>query len=84
MDNKKFWMFAVICILVAALYFILPVDFIPDLIVGIGWIDDLVVSLLGLAGLIVSVLGACGVLPTPQRADGWQRDYENYGDYREC
>ena len=83
MENKKLWWVAVLCIIIAVVYFILPVDFIPDLIVGIGWLDDLLVSILGLAGLLVSVLGAFGVLPTAQRADGWQRDYDNYGEYRE-
>ncbi len=83
MEKKKLWWIAALCIIVAVLYFVLPVDFIPDLIVGIGWLDDLLVSILGLGGLVMSVLGAFGVLPTPQRADGWQKDYDNYGEYRE-
>ena len=83
MEKKNLWWIAALCIVIAVVYFILPVDFIPDLIAGIGWLDDLLVSILGLAGLVVSVLGAFGVLPTAQRTDGWQRDYDNYGEYRE-
>ena len=60
-----------------------PVEIIPNLLVGIGWLDDLPVSILGLGGLVMSVLGAFGVLPTPPRTDSRQRDYDNYGEYRE-
>ncbi len=31
------------------LYFLSPIDFLPDLFPGIGWLDDLVVLFVGLA-----------------------------------
>ncbi len=77
--NKKFWIFAAICVVVAILYVISPIDAIPDLVMVIGWIDDLVVALLGLAGLTVNILFALGVLPAP----GSNGYCEQYGEYRE-
>ena len=77
--NKKFWIFAAICVAVAILYVISPIDAIPDLIMVIGWIDDLVVALLGLAGLTVNILLAFGVLP----ASGNNGYSEQYGEYCE-
>ena len=40
---KHLWKVALI--ILAALYIIFPIDFIPDIIPVIGWIDDIVVSL---------------------------------------
>ena len=81
MENKKFWIIALVCLVVAAVYIVLPVDLIPDIIVVIGWLDDIVVSLLGLAGILVNVLWAMGVLPAP---GGYEATYqEGYGEYRE-
>ena len=88
-ENKKFWWIAGICLLVAVVYFVLPVDVIPDLIAGIGQLDDLVIGLLGLAGITMNVLWALGVLPAPGQeyaeeqyaGDGY---YDSaYGEYRE-
>lgn len=77
--NKKFWIFAAICVVVAVLYVVSPIDAIPDLVMVIGWLDDLVVALLGLAGLTVNILLALGVLTTPEN-NGY---CEQYGEYRE-
>ena len=77
--NKKFWIFAAICVVVVILYVISPIDAIPDLVMVIGWLDDLVVALLGLAGLTVNILFALGVLPAPEN-NGY---CEQYGEYRE-
>lgn len=42
----KHW--GMIIALLAVLYIISPIDFIPDFIPFLGWIDDLVVLLIGL------------------------------------
>lgn len=36
-----------IAIGVAAIYFLVPTDVIPDVIAGVGWIDDAVIFALG-------------------------------------
>ena len=84
--SKRFWVIAIVCIATVLLYFILPIDAIPDIIAGIGWLDDLVFGLLGLAGLLVNVLWALGVLPAPGSSGTNYYDTENYagyGEYRE-
>ena len=78
--NKKHIIIAVACIVVAILYFLFPVDFIPDLIVFIGWLDDLFVGILGLVGLAVNIIMALSVLPTSAACTG----YDGYGEYREA
>ena len=84
MDNRKFWLIAVICILAAFVYFAFPIDVIPDLVAGIGWLDDLVVALCGLAGLLVNVFWALGILPAPGMNRAYEQNmYEEYGEYRE-
>ena len=37
----------IILFLLAILYIVSPIDFIPDFIPGIGWIDDIIVGLIG-------------------------------------
>ena len=39
-------------LLVAIVYFIVPTDFIPDVIPALGWIDDIVAILLAIANAI--------------------------------
>ena len=69
------------------LYFVVPVDFVPDLIAGIGWIDDLIISICGLGGLVLNICWALGVRPAPgNNDDGYEDDYNydgEYGYYRE-
>ena len=78
--NKKFWLFAALCLIIAGIYIVSPIDAIPDLIAVIGWIDDILVSLLGLAGLTVNILWATGVLSAPS-PNGYTQG--EYGEYRE-
>lgn len=42
-------MIGIIVLILAAIYIISPIDFIPDFIVGIGWLDDFLVLLMALA-----------------------------------
>ena len=79
--NKKFFIIAAVCILVAILYFLFPFDAIPDLITLVGWLDDLLVGIFGLAGLTVNILWALGILPAPGGYAG--DDYRKYGEYHE-
>lgn len=39
----------VIILVLVALYFILPVDAIPDVLVGLGQVDDIIVFAIGVA-----------------------------------
>ena len=78
--NKKFWLFAGLCLVIALAYVFSPIDGIPDFIAVVGWIDDLVASLLGLAGLTVNILWALGMLPAPG-SDRYEN--EQYGEYQE-
>ena len=74
-------MIALVCLVAAVVYIVLPVDMIPDIIVVLGWLDDILVSLLGLAAIVVNVLWAIGVLPAP---GCYQAEYQDgYGEYRE-
>lgn len=85
MDKTKFGLIAGICLIAAVVYFVIPVDMIPDLIAGIGWLDDILVSLLGLAGIAVNLLWAFGILPVPGENYGNGDSYyeDGYGEYRE-
>jgi uncharacterized membrane protein YkvA (DUF1232 family) len=47
MDARK--IVGIIVLILAAIYIISPIDFIPDVIVGIGWVDDFLVLLMALA-----------------------------------
>jgi uncharacterized membrane protein YkvA (DUF1232 family) len=46
MKDKKVPFFKKGLILISLLYFILPVDIVPDFIIGLGWLDDATVAAL--------------------------------------
>ena len=46
MENKKY---LIIAIIVSVVYFVLPIDLIPDFIVGLGQIDDIMVAVISFA-----------------------------------
>ena len=80
-ENKKYFLFAVGCVVVAIIYFFFPIDFIPDFIALIGWLDDLLVGILGLVGLTVNILWATGIMPAPANNNG--NTYATYRAYQE-
>ena len=79
--NNKFYLIAAGCIVVAIIYFFVPIDFIPDLIVLVGWLDDLLVGILGLVGLTINILWATGVIPAPENNS--DNTNATYGTYQE-
>ena len=82
MKKSIFWIIAAVCMVVGIAYFILPGDFIPDLIVFVGWLDDLLVNLLTLAGIAVNVCFALGILPLKRKEPEYATGGE-YGYYEE-
>ena len=38
-DKKKFFMVALACVVAGFVYWVLPIDLLPDFISGIGWVD---------------------------------------------
>lgn len=42
----------IITLIVVALYFIMPVDAIPDALVGLGQVDDIIVFAVGVATML--------------------------------
>jgi uncharacterized membrane protein YkvA (DUF1232 family) len=42
--DKKVPLYKKGMILLSLLYFILPIDIVPDFIIGLGWLDDAVVA----------------------------------------
>ncbi len=50
-----------VAILLSAIYFISPIDFIPDILIGLGWIDDALVAF----GLISYAANSKFSLPVP-------------------
>lgn len=47
-DNNWNKFFAILLIIVAVVYDINPVDFVPDVAVVVGWIDDIVITLISI------------------------------------
>ena len=87
-DNKKYFGIAALCFAIAFLYLVVPIDFIPDIVAGIGWLDDAVIGLCGLAGIALNIFWALGVLPAPggNNYDDYEdEEYsgETYGNFRE-
>lgn len=53
--NPKAGFFAKTFMLLAVLYVIMPLDFVPDVAVVIGWIDDLIALLGAGTGLLLAL-----------------------------
>lgn len=43
----------IITLIVVALYFVLPVDAIPDALIGLGQLDDIIVFAVGIAAMLL-------------------------------
>ena len=53
-EKRRFFIIAIVCVVVTILYCVLPIDLIPDFITGIGWLDDLIFGAIGFIGSVVS------------------------------
>ena len=87
-EKSKYWLVALAFIVVAFLYWVLPVDLLPDFFSGIGRVDDVLFALIGFIGSMVNFfigLGL-GVKLTPAREERlrWEEEYrQTYGAYGE-
>ena len=52
-NNTRNKIFATIIILIALIYDISPVDFVPDIAPFIGWIDDIVITLISVINVYI-------------------------------
>lgn len=87
-EKSKYWLVALAFVVVAFLYWVLPIDVLPDFITGIGWIDDLLFALTGfIGGMVNFFIGlSLGVKLTPAREERlrWEDEYrQTYGAYQE-
>ncbi|MCR4815341.1 MAG: DUF1232 domain-containing protein [Lachnospiraceae bacterium] len=87
-EKSKYWLVALAFVVVAFLYWVLPIDVLPDFITGIGWIDDLLFALTGfIGGMVNFFIGlSLGVKLTPAREERlrWEDEYrQTYGTYQE-
>lgn len=80
MKKKKGLIITFIILFVLA-YLISPVDFIPDVVAGLGQIDDLLVILAGLSGVIGTFL--YDKESTKEVENTYTTDSEYKGSYKE-
>ena len=74
--NKRFWVIAIVCIAAVLLYFILPIDIIPDFIPVAGYTDDLAAIVWGVYCIAKSI--------TPEiKAQAAAKLHEWFGDFDE-
>ena len=87
-EKRRFFIIAIVCVVVTILYCVLPIDLIPDFITGIGWLDDLIFGAIGFIGSVVSFfigLGT-GLHLSKVREDQirFEEDFrQTYGSYQE-
>ena len=60
-SNKKYFRIAGACVLFGILYWLMPIDLLPDFISGIGWVDDLIFALIGFIGGMVNFFIGLGL-----------------------
>lgn len=60
-NNKKYYVFATVCVLAGLLYWGLPIDFLPDFIGKIGYADDLILGIILLIAAVVSFFTGLGL-----------------------
>jgi len=53
-DDNWNKLFAIILIIIALIYDINPIDFIPDIAPFIGWIDDVVITLISIINAYIN------------------------------
>lgn len=87
-EKKTFFIIAIVITVITFLYCILPIDFIPDFITGIGWLDDLLFVLFGFIGSLTNFFIGLGLGKSLAKEDPQPVMYEEnfgpaYGSYRE-
>ena len=87
-EKKRFFIIALVCVAAALLYWVCPIDLLPDFITGIGWVDDLIFGLIGFMGSMVNFfLGlSVGIRLTEAKNNQirWEEDFrQTYGTYYE-
>lgn len=85
-NNKKYYIYAIICILSAVLYRLLPIDLLPDFIEEIGKADDLIFAIIGLIAAVVNFFTGLGLgVRLTGRAEDrlkWQDSFDKtYGTF---
>ena len=53
-SKNIFWMLLIV--ILAVLYVLSPIDFLPDIVPVVGWIDDIVVALTAIAVALKKIL----------------------------
>lgn len=61
-------------------YAVLPIDFIPDLAVGIGQLDDALVLTVGTIAEVVNIIHAVKMNKQPVAENTQRYDFNEYGD----
>ena len=88
-EKKTFFIIAIVITVITFLYCILPIDFIPDFITGIGWLDDVIFGAIGFVGGLVNFFIGLntGIHLTKAEEPEYYEDYKDfdhiYGSYRE-
>ena len=83
-NNKKYFRIALACVAAGIVYWLLPVDLLPDFISGIGWVDDLIFALTGFIGGLVNFFIGLGLgvklTNSAEEKLRWQDEYsQTYG-----
>ena len=81
MEKKTYFIIAIVCIVVAILYLVLPIDFVPDFITGIGWLDDVIFGAIGFVGGLVNFFIGLNTGIHLAKAEAEPEYYEDYKDF---
>lgn len=91
-NNKKYYWIALVCVVLGILYWVLPIDLLPDFITGIGWVDDLIFGLTGFIGGMVNFFIGLGLgvklTKSAEEKLRWEGEFEQtygpmYGTFTE-
>ena len=88
MEKKQFFIMAIVFAVLALLYWLLPVDLLPDFITGIGRLDDVFFGLAGFMSSIISFFIGLGTGVQLSKVKNeqiqWNEDFkQTYGSYME-
>ncbi|MBR6093817.1 MAG: DUF1232 domain-containing protein [Lachnospiraceae bacterium] len=87
-DKKKFFWIALACVVAGFVYWVFPIDLLPDFIGGFGWADDLIFGLIGFIGGMVNFflglsVGISLTAPAEERLRFREDQDKMYGTFRE-